>query len=92
MINNNNLLKPNLAYLINVDEGYIIIDEEKYAYDINTDALGIKGKDIISTCDIVGYVRKHHNKTKIRVLRKFEDEVKLNLYRCNENKEEVLKK
>ena len=39
--NNNHLLKPNTKYGINVDHNYITIDDRKYRYSLDIDALGL---------------------------------------------------
>ena len=60
MVDNNHLLKPNTTYVVSPIGGYIIIDNEKYRYDMNTDNLGLEWTgDTIQTSDLVTYVNRY---------------------------------
>lgn len=59
MKNNNHLLKPYTNYAIDKNNNYIIIDGEKYRYEMDTLKLGLDPDgDAIRTCKDVNFVTR----------------------------------
>ncbi len=59
MKNNNHLLKPYTNYAIDKNNNYIIIDGEKYRYEMDTHKLGLDPDgDTIRTCKDVNFVTR----------------------------------
>jgi hypothetical protein len=58
--NNNHLLKPNTKYGINIYHKYISIDDRRYRYSLDTDALRLdRDVDIIITTSNPVYVTRY---------------------------------